>query len=543
MAPPCGTSSAARNIPIKMPNNRPAPKVLRTRSHPDGIAFLQGVDFERVCKANKLYCFTSKAVKFALQHGLIIAVENPLNSMFWLTSFWQEVAHLLSYFVHHACAYGSDRKKATQVASNSDAFANLTALCPGDHTHKPWGIDFSTKQFATSIETEYPTGLCKAIAHIFASILIQHDIPSPPATLQEMNEDTSSFMQVARTATQPWAKQSKLPPLVPEHKLVQTITAPASQLPQAAIRQRLSKDFTFQNVTVPIDSQLLRATPKPIKGGQDGDGLKEENTINSTGEPIVQHAYGIPFSKEEFVQEAVKAGHPKSFLRVLPSELKSALHDHFTLSPAQIATKRKQWLSAQLRKASELSREEEKLKACLSTHVRSILKDKRLLLFKSMLTEMHYEDVEIADLLVKGGNLVGPIQEGNVFPKHFRPNIHSVEQLNNNVSMYRDHVLSSAKLTGDSDLDKRLVEKSLEEVEKGWAEGPLAWSDLREPYILNRRFAIRQKGKVRCVDDYSSSGVNGTCSSGEKRCIQSMSYVEFCQSFTGGLLSTELTWT
>ena len=109
--------------------------------------------------------------------------------------------------------------------------------------------------------------------------------------------------------------------------------------------------------------------------------------------------------------------------------------------------------------------------------------------------------------------MAGPIQEGNVFPKHFRPNIHSVEQLNNNVSMYRDHVLSSAKLTGDSDLDKRLVEKSLEEVEKGWAEGPLVWSDLREPYILNRRFAIRQKGKVRCVDDYSSSGVNGTCSS------------------------------
>ena len=97
-------------------------------------------------------------------------------------------------------------------------------------------------------------------------------------------------MQVARTAAQPWAKQSKLPPLVPEHKYVQTITAPASQLPQAAIRQRLSTDFTFQNVTVPVDSQLLRATPKPIKGGEDGDGLKEANTIKSTEEPIVQHA-------------------------------------------------------------------------------------------------------------------------------------------------------------------------------------------------------------------------------------------------------------
>ncbi len=71
-----------------------------------------------------------------------------------------------------------------------------------------------------------------------------------------------------------------------------------------------------------LNHNFLRATP--IKGGKDGDGRKETNAIKSAEEPeepIVQHAYGIPFSKEEFVSEAVKAGHPKSFLRVLPSEL------------------------------------------------------------------------------------------------------------------------------------------------------------------------------------------------------------------------------
>ncbi len=172
------------------------------------------------------------------------------------------------------------------------------------------------------------------------------------------------------------------------------------------------------------------------------------------------------------------------------------------MSPSQIATKRSQWLATQLRKASTLSREEE-LKSGLPAHVRSLLKNNRLLLFKSMLAEMSYVDVEIADLLVRGGNLVGPIPEGNVFPKHFRPNLHSVEQLTTNISMYRDHVLSSAKLSGDAELDQKLVEKSLEEVETGWAEGPLDWSELHEPYVLNRRFAIRQKGKVRCVDDYT----------------------------------------
>ena len=518
-APPCGTASAARNIPIRMPDGRAPPKVLRTKSHPNGVPYLTGSDFDRVCKANKLYAFTSRAVRYAIDNGIIVAVENPLNSMFWHTTFWNEVSQDLQYYVHHACAYGSQRKKATQVAANSEAFAELTALCPGTHSHLPWGIDPDSTRFATAIETEYPTGLCKAIAQIFAKILIDNHVPPPPRSLQELQEDDSAFMQVARAATQPWSKQSKLPPLVSEHKTIQTITGPRSHLPSMPVRQHLSSDHTFQQITVPAEAQLLRVTPKSLTGEKHGGDSGDD------AEDIVQHAYGIPFSKEEFIQQAVIAGHPKSFLKALPKEIECALHDHFNLSRSQLASKRSRWLSRQLEQAVLLKPQEDVLKSSMPQHIQKILAPKRLCLFKQILNEIGYIDVGVVDLLINGGNLVGPIPEGDVFPKHFRPNVHSVEQLMSNASLYRNAVLTSASLTGDEEVDKKLVEKSLDEVQQGWAQGPFDLDDIKEPFILNRRFAVRQKGKIRCVDDYSSSGVNGTCESREKPTLHTVDVV------------------
>ena len=49
-APPCGTCSRAREI-----TSVPGPPPLRTDEEPDGISSLQGVSFERVLSANKLY--------------------------------------------------------------------------------------------------------------------------------------------------------------------------------------------------------------------------------------------------------------------------------------------------------------------------------------------------------------------------------------------------------------------------------------------------------------------------------------------------------
>ena len=64
-APPCGTASLARCIPLK---GRAGPKPLRSMRHPRGLPKLRFADRERVNKANRLYHLT---VHYVLLHSIL----------------------------------------------------------------------------------------------------------------------------------------------------------------------------------------------------------------------------------------------------------------------------------------------------------------------------------------------------------------------------------------------------------------------------------------------------------------------------------------
>ena len=70
LAPPCGTSSRARSIPLA--GRGPKPRPLRSPAFPEGLRKLTGVAAARVASANRLYrfaadifAFCSKAARFA----------------------------------------------------------------------------------------------------------------------------------------------------------------------------------------------------------------------------------------------------------------------------------------------------------------------------------------------------------------------------------------------------------------------------------------------------------------------------------------------
>ena len=86
MAPPCGTASQARKAGMEV--------LLRCVPR-DGLMGLPGlsqVDEFRVQQANLTYQLVADVVRWCLKHQRIFAVENPLNSLFWQTSFWQSVS-------------------------------------------------------------------------------------------------------------------------------------------------------------------------------------------------------------------------------------------------------------------------------------------------------------------------------------------------------------------------------------------------------------------------------------------------------------------
>ena len=86
LAPPCGTSSAARNRPV--PNaaasGKPVPQPLRSPTEPQGLSTLSGVDLLRVQQANTLYAAVGNIARHCIALGVRVSVENPLNSLAWL---------------------------------------------------------------------------------------------------------------------------------------------------------------------------------------------------------------------------------------------------------------------------------------------------------------------------------------------------------------------------------------------------------------------------------------------------------------------------
>ena len=96
VAPPCGTCSLARNIPIRVPGsrNRKGPPPLRSTLHPDGLPSLTWTQRARVGAANKLYSFLTEVALYCIKNNKIICIENP-SSLYWLTSFVQPLLRFL----------------------------------------------------------------------------------------------------------------------------------------------------------------------------------------------------------------------------------------------------------------------------------------------------------------------------------------------------------------------------------------------------------------------------------------------------------------
>ena len=145
LAPPCGTCSLARNIKLRDSKGRvlPGPVPLRSQYFPKGLPGLSKTNFIRVSKANKLYEFVGRILRFAHARNMIIVVENPRSSLFWMTRWWKRRGIPTIYTAHQACAYGSQRPKWTVLAPNCDSFRRICKTCPGEsptHQHLPWGV-------------------------------------------------------------------------------------------------------------------------------------------------------------------------------------------------------------------------------------------------------------------------------------------------------------------------------------------------------------------------------------------------------------------
>lgn len=173
IAPPCGTSSRARERPMSAGEWGPPP--LRSSSHPWGLPFLSPKDRRRVEQANILYRHIAEFCRFLSNRNIKWSIENPRRSYLWELGPFIELLDVATFYDFDACMLEGTRDKRTSFLSSLD-MSDICLDCDGGHDHAAWGIQ-EDGTFATAQEAEYPSLLCQTISiRLYLDMLFLWDI-------------------------------------------------------------------------------------------------------------------------------------------------------------------------------------------------------------------------------------------------------------------------------------------------------------------------------------------------------------------------------
>ena len=455
LAPPCGTASRARSIPMKRkrPGDPEAPRPLRSDRHPNGVPFLQFKDRIKVCQANKLYHLTAKLIQWAVDTGCMFCVENPQYSFFWQTTFIQEVNKLLQFTTFQSCRYGSKRPKRTMLAFNVEEFAVINKMCEGTsatHKHEKWGVDSAQNKFATAVETAYPMPLARLIATQFIMALQRMCISLPPSTLSQVTERDGSFLSVLRAQTGHQSRVSKLPPLIPTFAAKCTLSGFRDDLPEFEVNQKLSSKLEVHTTNAPtvlpkgskllqIGTSLLPSSVLSRGVFVSGQHLSQEEVerIVSSSEAATNvrdgfcesQVWGVPWTETDFAQQMLKFSHPSTLRSCLPQVLKDVVESYKVMSAHERMSYRASKLGYWLKVLIDLKGKEQELKDAMDGDVKLILQSKNICLWEAMLKALHYDDLGVVEEFQQGSELVGCVEATGVWPMKFQPATVTVGEL------------------------------------------------------------------------------------------------------------------
>ena len=501
LGPPCGTSSRARDIA----NGGPPP--LRSDRFPDGRPSLAGTNRARVDTANLLYQLSGQVMAFCCRHGILCTIENPSRSFAWQTSHLQKPLQpwspMLTSIHLHACMFGSQRRKATKLLANHPGFQRLGILCDNMHPHEPWGRVRSG--WATALEVAYPPKLCRAWASACKEILLEHQaLDITDLAAQQLPPNLGAR---AAVGTQPRGKRLK--PAVREVKHVIRVTGPPDTV--RLLPPRCKEDAPFPPqlqvqpslTCLPAGARLLRTQMCP------GDGARD----------IMEATYGIPWEPEEFIAQAVQMGHPAHFVDSVPKVLRDAIHEITSNSLGTMASHRTEAMRKWMARAVETREEEARAMLTAPEHCRKILGRKNLTVFREMLEEVGYDDTTLCSDIRRGFDLMGDLHGPDSFPRKVSYATLRPEEVRSAAKDTRKAIALSALSSRDKDLDKELYDITLDEVKRGWLDGPFELDALPPDATVSRRFGVKQGStladgtravKVRPIDDLSESLINLT---------------------------------
>ena len=521
LAPVCGTASKARNI-RRFPGD-PAP--LRSSEWPEGLSDLTDHDNRRVQIANSLFEFSCRIFASASRLGVLVTMENPKNSFFWITkwaiSLMLEVDLWCTDF--QVCMLGGDRDKWTKIVANFDEITQMDISCDKSHPHAAWGFardNEGNKTWATSLESQYPRKMCVCLTHIVLQRLQKQGLTLQSESLKDLGYHPLKAAQIHQMSAGVQVRKNRLPPLVPDFaNIIKCRVSQLSHIP-CSLMSKLPRDVSVRSemqlpLTLPKGSRFLRFNQLPaIQRGQLGqpveiEALMSESKLQDQEEPwMLEAVFGAPWTCEAFIQKACESGHPLHIRKCLPKELMDVAHQHVEWSHEQLGRYRIEWCKRWLRRSKELEAAEASSWASRDEHVKVATKQKRVVLTAEMLEEIGYEDVAALELLNKGATLAGEVESSRAFQSCYKPCLTTVQQLEQGSQKRNELILSMTRSSGDTEIDRQLLDETEEEIRKGWAIGPFELSDLQPGSVVSRRFPLQQSTKTRMIDDFSISGIN-----------------------------------
>ena len=91
------------------------------------------------------------------------------------------------------------------------------------------------------------------------------------------------------------------------------------------------------------------------------------------------------------------------------------IHANFTAEPSVVAKKRVNFFKKYVQRASELSDQEKELRRKMPQHVLKLVGNKRLILWKEILSDYGYPDTNLIDDIAAGFKLSGRMPRSHVF--------------------------------------------------------------------------------------------------------------------------------
>ena len=183
--------------------------------------------------------------------------------------------------------------------------------------------------------------------------------------------------------------------LIPEHKDTEIIL-----VPKDAKEQDLKSSSWMSHISLPEGSKFLHCE-------EDGRNPGQKRAF-----------YGLPWTVEEFTKRALELQHPFNQKVKVAPELAKRWKQMLEAGPKEVIRRRQEQLDHYRRRAKELEAKETELKGMMHDSVSQCVKNKRIELFKEMLQDARYDDMEAADYLVHGVRTVGNLPFCPIWKRH-----------------------------------------------------------------------------------------------------------------------------